>query len=311
MKQPKTLSASSIKSLENCSWLYYNTYENKVPQKQNEGAARGTIVHSILELLLKPKHKKHFDLICSSGNIDGSEVIRRLVIKLLNKENILNPDNYNLCSDMILVALKTDFFGENGVLGKPEFYFELENTEPVYKIRGYIDKLIFYDNNTSLKIVDYKTSKNKFSEDELNANVQAMVYSLVGYKMFNVKKVSAEFIFLRYSNKPIQQVAVTEIQLRGFEAYLAYLYEVVNNFDESIAYSNMAADSPKNRWLCKAGKWECPYLKAFEYYVILDEDGSIARSSLKKEDLIPGERQRIEKRFYEGCPKWKGADDEL
>ena len=37
----KTLSASRIKTLETCSWVYWNNYHTKVPQRSNDGSDRG------------------------------------------------------------------------------------------------------------------------------------------------------------------------------------------------------------------------------------------------------------------------------
>ena len=53
------LSASKIKTLDNCSWLYHSKYILKVPDISNDGASRGTIVHLIFEVLIKPRHRKY------------------------------------------------------------------------------------------------------------------------------------------------------------------------------------------------------------------------------------------------------------
>ena len=45
----KILSASRIKTLETCSWSYWCNYHLRVPQKQNEGALRGTVCHLAFE----------------------------------------------------------------------------------------------------------------------------------------------------------------------------------------------------------------------------------------------------------------------
>lgn len=310
MEQPKrALSASSIKSLETCSWLYYCQYEKKLPQKTNEGALRGTSVHTVFEVLLNPRHKHHYDAIMSHGSIEGSPAIKRLVIKNLRKDKILTTTNYDMMDAMIMVGLRTDFFGhdkhlgKSGRLGPPEYRFEIVSETPKYRIRGYIDKIIFYDDGT-LKIIDYKSSKQKFSGDDLTANVQAMAYSLAGYKLLNAKDVTAEFIFVRFPRQPRQTVHLTQQELKGFEHYLAHVYSIVTNFNEKHAKSNMAAFNDKNRWLCKAGKWECPYLKSFSYYALMNPDGTIARTSFENNmEAQPG--QKLEILQYDGCPPWK------
>jgi ATP-dependent helicase/DNAse subunit B len=49
--QKKYVSASTMKSLEQCSWKYYTDKHLKVPEKNNDGARRGTICHA-LELIM-------------------------------------------------------------------------------------------------------------------------------------------------------------------------------------------------------------------------------------------------------------------
>lgn len=295
-----------MKTIDTCSWIFWNQYEKKIPQKGNEGSLRGTLVHLIFELLLSPRHKKHYKAIIDAQDIKGSPAIRRLVLKLLVKSKILNTVNYDMCNEMILVGLKTDFFGDGGSLGEPEFRFELQNENPKYKVRGYIDKLVFY-NDGKIKIVDYKSSKQKFKGDDIAANIQAMVYSLVGYKIFGADDVSAEFIFLRFPRQPLQQVHPSGDQLKGFEYYLSHIYHLINNFSEKDAVSNMAADSSKNRWLCKAGKWECPYMRPFKYYALVDGDGKTVKTALAKTDLKAEEGQSLIIKYYEGCPSYKNV----
>ena len=73
MEKPKkdvrerVLSASRLKTLETCSWSYWCNYHLKLPQKQNEGALRGTVCHLVFEMLVKKKHKKHYTLITKAG----------------------------------------------------------------------------------------------------------------------------------------------------------------------------------------------------------------------------------------------------
>lgn len=314
MENKKALSASSIKTLENCSWLYWCQYEQKIPQRTNEGALRGTCVHTVFELLLNPKHRHHYDNIIKAGSIKGSPAICRLVIKHLRRDKILTTTNYDLMDDMILVGLRNDFFGqggEGGTLGQPEYRFEIINEEPKYRIRGYIDKMVFYKSG-KMKIIDYKSSKQKFTSDELSTNIQSMAYTLVGYKVFNAVDVTTEFIFVRFPSKPIQMVHPTRSQLSGFEHYLAYIYELINKFDIKMAQTNMAAFNDKNKWLCKAGKtWRCPYLDAFDYYALMNADGTIARTSLKNDLEAKVEGQETKRLTYAGCPAWKRSGGEL
>ena len=77
MSKEQILSASKIKTFESCSWKYWCNYHLKLPQENNDGARRGTVCHLIFELLVKPRHKKHFDLIMEAKTLDASPAVKR------------------------------------------------------------------------------------------------------------------------------------------------------------------------------------------------------------------------------------------
>ena len=308
MKKEKILSASRIKTLESCSWSYYCNYELKIPQRQNEGALRGTICHLVFELILKPKHNHHKQLITQASSIDGSPAVKRLVIKKLNEDKRLHDlpmdseENYDLVDRMIVVGLKYDFFGEGGEVTDPEKEFLIESENPKYKIRGFMDKPIIYNSDNTIKIVDYKSSKQKFKGEELTANIQAMSYSLASLKFWPKYKPIIEFLFLRFPKSAVQQCEFSKDELEGFEYFLESCFKQINSFNEKDAKSNYAKDG-KNSWMCKAGRtWRCPYLDAFDYYTLEDEEGKAIASARKKENLDASKGHKIVKKTYGGCP---------
>lgn len=304
MSEAPILSASKIKTLETCSWQYHCNYVLKLPQKGNSGSMRGTLCHLVFELLLKSRHKHHFNNIIRKDSISGSPAIVRLVTKHLEKDGIFNDENYEMVDNMILVGLCNDYFGLGGVIEGPEQEFLIESESPRYKIRGFIDKPIQFPDKGSIKIVDYKSSKAKFKGDELTSNIQAMTYSLASKKKLwpALKDVVVQFLFLRFPKQPLQEVKFTDEQLEGFEYYLEHVYKCVEKFDDKAAKSNYAIDSADKKWLCKAGKtWRCPYLDPMEYYVIVNAEGELGRCSFK-DDLKPKEGEKVEKRKYDGCP---------
>ena len=310
-KSLKILSASRIKTLETCSWVYWNNYHAKIPQKQNDGSLRGTICHTIFELLLNPRHKHHYDEIIKNNSINGSKAITRLVKKLKAKVG-LDESNFEILDQMIMVGLKHDFFGEkNGKIVSPEYAFEIKNDKPKYHIKGFIDKPIKSKNK--MVIIDYKSSKAKFRGDDLEANIQAMMYSLASKKLWPKLKPIIRFLFLRFPKQPIQELEFTDDQIKGFEHYLEHINDYINKFDEDSAKANFAIDSDKNKWMCGIGNWRCPYRDTYEYYVKLNEKGEVVESSLN-EDFKNLKGYIVEKRKYQGCPKFnsqKNKDDFL
>ena len=209
------LSASKIKTLESCSWKYWCNYHLQLPQIGNDGARRGTVCHLVFEVLVRKRHHKHALQIIKSKNFEDSPAVKRLVIKSLKKEGALNEENYELCEKMIVVGLSTDFYCKGSKKISAEQEFLLESKNPTYKIRGFIDKPAQYKN--ALKIIDYKSSKSKFSESELDSNFQGMAYTLAARKLWpKLKKVIVEFLFLRFPRKPSQQIEFNEDQIKGF-----------------------------------------------------------------------------------------------
>lgn len=296
----KVLSASRIKTLETCSWVYWNNYHTKVPQSQNDGALRGTICHTIFELLLNKRHLKNYKRIIKKNSIDGDKGVDRLVKKLSSKVK-LDESNYKLLNDMILVGLKNDFFGEGGEIVKSEYEFNIKNDNPKYHIRGFIDKPIKI--KKEMHIIDYKSSKYKFRGDDLEANIQAMMYSLASRKLWPKLKPIVKFLFLRFPKQPIQELSFDDNKIKGFEYYLEHVNDYINKFDKESATSNFAADNNKNKWMCQIGGWKCPYKDSYEYYVKLNDNNEIIESSLNN-DFKNIENFTVEKRKYDGCPRF-------
>ena len=297
----KVLSASRIKTLETCSWVYWNNYHTKVPQSQNDGALRGTICHTIFELLLNKRHLKNYKRIIKKNAIDGDKGVDKLVKKLSAKVK-LDESNYKLLNDMILVGLKNDFFGEGGEIIKPEYDFNIQNDEPKYHIRGFIDKPIKI--KKEMHIIDYKSSKYKFRGDDLEANIQAMMYSLASKKLWPKLKPIVKFLFLRFPKQPIQELVFDDNQIKGFEHYLEHVNDYVNKFDEESARSNFAVDSVKNKWMCQVGGWKCPYKDPYKYYVKINDKGEVIETSLQ-DNFKDIKGFKVETRTYEGCPKFQ------
>tara|TARA_R110000751_G_scaffold55_7_gene254 strand:+ start:721 stop:1722 length:1002 start_codon:yes stop_codon:yes gene_type:complete len=327
MTEKQILSASKIKTFESCSWKYWCNYHLKLPQSNNDGARRGTVCHLIFELLVKPRHKKHFNLIMGAATLDASPAIKRLVKKSLIKEEGYSEENYLMCEEMILVGLDNDFYGSKGVVNSPEKEFLIENKKPEYKIRGFMDKPIEYARK--LKIVDYKSSKSKFNEKELKSNVQAMTYTLASKTLWpKLKSVIVEFLFLRFPKSPAQQIRFTKEQLSGFEYYLEHIYKIINNFSESDAKSNFASSHPmpkRDEGFCgplncgfakhkgqlkKNGDlmWHCPFKFDFEYYSLINSNGDVIKNAFDKESLDES-KGKVKLSSYKGCPAHTRSHD--
>lgn len=327
MKDLIKLSASRIKTLQSCSWQYYCNYNLKLPQKNNSGAMRGTVAHLIFEVLANPRHEHYIKEIVKNETCLKHKAIFRLIMKAAKREGLdldemvlplkksgKEISNLKCIDEMILVGLKFDFIGNYELIGS-EWEFDITNKEPKYRIGGFVDR-IFKDKNQMI-IRDFKSSKIAFKGEELESNIQAMMYSLAARKKYKKQKdVLVKFLFLRYPDNPERECPhFSEEELRGFEHYLEYIGNYLQNFDEKKAKSNFASVDYSTKWMCstKSG-WRCPYLDPIEYKVLIDKDGKVIKSifsnqEFKEHDLKDG--YRIETRQYDGCPAWKPVENDF
>jgi hypothetical protein len=323
--QMKALSASRIKTLESCSWLYWCNYHLKLPKMENDGARKGTICHNIFELLLAPKNRKIYNEIIAADSIKIRPSIGKLITKYAKLLGlVLTPENLLQIETMILVGLKTDFFVEGGQVIKPEYQFEIVNDGPRYYIKGFIDKPAI--RGMELVIDDFKSSKKQFSGEDHESNIQALIYSLAAKKIWPDFKPTVRFIFLQYPDNPIQAVEYNNDVLKGFELYLAHVQELVDRFSETDAKSNFAADKPapssgefKGKLLCGFAKtkgqlkkdgtkmWHCDYKFPFDYWVVKDKNGNLVSTAFDKNKIKLKDGETIELAHYSGCPRFNSV----
>ena len=328
------LSASRIKTLQTCSWLYYYKYLLKCPEKTNVGSLRGSLAHTVFEVLGNPRHKKHYNNIIQAQDINACEPIRRLVLSYCKKHNIDDFENLDLINKMILEGLNYDFLGH--ALGKPseaisekDFDITIVENEKNYRILGFIDKLFLYKKKKIALIRDFKTSKSIFSKEEQEDNMQNLMYCLaVKYLYPEFLKRKMEFLFLKFDcngDGLISMEGISEDELEGFEYFLTETQALLNQFSEKHAEANMAYDMGfKNgfcgRTVCGSGKeagelkkdgtpkWACPAKFGFDYYVATDLNGEIIVSGFTKEEVKKKlgfkSYDKIKKVRYEGCPRW-------
>lgn len=342
------LSASRIKTLETCSWIYWCKYVLKMPDTSNDGASRGTVCHLVFELLGEPRHKKHYNSIIKRGKLKDSPAVYRLVNYHAKKLDVADDENMELIEDMILNGLNYDFFGKDKgplslAISEKDFSISVDEQGKKYKIRGFIDKLFLYKDKTAI-IRDFKTSKQVFKGKEVSDNLQDLMYSLAVKKMYpDYNERQSEFLFLKFNLEEdllgnpgkgvLKMNPISDEELEGLEYQLTEVQNTIENFDVNLAKSSLAAKKPypkdgtfggplacgkkgfkKSRGeylLDKQGNkipaFICAFREPKEYYVLVNKDNKIIKSSFDKEDLL-GEEGKIEKKFYEGCPHWNNKD---
>jgi hypothetical protein len=318
------LSASKIKTLENCSWLYWCNYHLKLPQSKNEGSQKGEVCHWLFETLLNQKHQTKVAKIIKEGSTTAVPSIHRLMKLYIRKAGLPNTQTILLHIDqMVLVGLRNDFYVKGGKLLAPEYKFDI--IKPAFRIKGFMDKPSL--KGKTVLIEDYKSSKMKFKGEDEESNMQALMYSYAARQIWPSYQPVVRFIFLQYPDDPIMDVSFTDDALAGFELYLEDIQKRVNMFNENSAKSAFAADIKPHddgfngSLLCgfakrpdelkKDGtkKWHCAYRFGFDYWVV-KKDGKIVSSSKEEIDLKNLKKgETVEKMHYDGCPKHRSPLD--
>ena len=90
------LSASRIKTAQQCTWLYWSKYKLKLPDSSNDGASRGTVCHNIFECLGNPRHKKHYKTIIKDGEIWGCTPVARMVMTQATSLKVADEENLSM-----------------------------------------------------------------------------------------------------------------------------------------------------------------------------------------------------------------------
>ena len=80
--KPVYLSASRLKTVKMCSWLYWCKYHERLPDKSNDGASRGTVCHLIFECLGKPSRQHYYDAILKNNDAFAVPSIKKLILSL-------------------------------------------------------------------------------------------------------------------------------------------------------------------------------------------------------------------------------------
>ena len=238
------------------------------------------------------------------------------------------------------------------ILNEKKFDITIEDDGIKYRVLGFIDKLFIYKDGSAV-IRDFKTSKQVFKGGDITDNLQNLIYSLAVKHLYpKLKKVNCEFLFLKFPLEPdllghpgkgtLRLEEVSGDELEGFRYQLSETRKYLDNFNELTALSNFAAtknypsdgtfggplvcgrEGFKQRkgedLLDKAGNkipnYICPYRRPMDYYVLLDKDKKIIKSTFghSPTELVADEKlgEAIELRHYEGCPHWnKEVKDEF
>lgn len=308
MTNEVNISASSLKTLNVCTFKFYCEKILKLPQFSNPKTELGQLCHHILHYLRLQKHIHIYDLIIKNG-VYYYKPLARYIKYYCNKYNISKKIESDL-NDLILLALtRINFYHKNAIeIFEPELKFQIPIGK--YNLKGFIDSGAIYNinNNKEALLYDYKSQSKRFSEDELEDELQSTVYQYYIYTKYKIP-CSVEFILLRHPptkklpNKHIQKIdPKSESELKGFGKYLDYIGNTINNF----GYDDSIKSFHKDPNFCK---YVCQFKSPFDYKILLDSGGKILKMVRMEEKLEASDGQKIEIKHFSGCPKWHGINN--
>jgi putative RecB family exonuclease len=250
-----SLSPSRAADFMACPLLYRFRVVDRLPEPPSRDAARGTIVHAVLERL--------FDLAPAERTADGAAA---MVVAEWERLVNLEPDLAQLfADDADGSALGEWLQSARRLLGQ---YFELEDPRVLQprqremyveteldsglRLRGYIDRLdVSVDGD--LRVVDYKTGRAPGQFVEYKALFQMRFYALVLWRLFGRVPRMLQLLYL--GSGEILRYEPDEAGLRATERKLAALWRAIQRAAESgdwRASPSRMCDWCHHRQLCPA-----------------------------------------------------------
>lgn len=292
------VSASKVKDLIKCSYAFYCKNVLKLPEETHEKTLAGSCLHYIIEFVLKPRRKQLRLKIIKDGFTFGSHPSIYRYVEIFHRKHEIDMWQPMDLEPLLQLAFSTiaPYIKEDNF--KSEQRFELKIGDATCS--GIVD-LTYIDKENS-RIMDFKTSAQKFTKKEMMNNIQAPIYQLWYFETYG-ELVEVDFIMVRHPptkfkpQKHIQTAkAPSEDILEGLKYYVRGLYQTMNNFGLREAFSSFCDDY----WFCEK---LCKFKEPFEYATVFEGDKEIGNFHLDKIPQLK-ENQTVKIYKYNGCPKF-------
>ncbi len=260
-----------------CPLLYRFRVIDKLPSAPSAAAARGTLVHSVLERL--------FDLPAGGRTIEAATaLVEPQWLALLEGE----PELAELV-DQTDVAAVASWFGD--AVSLIERWFTLEDPtrlEPAERelyvetdldgltLRGYVDRLDLTATG-EMRVVDYKTGRSPSELFEAKALFQMKFYALVLWRLRGTVPKMLQLVYL--GNSEIVRYSPDETDLLGVERKLKALWKAIETAAQTGNWQpskSRLCDWCDHRALCPAWGGTPPPLPDGAAILALDPHASAA-----------------------------------
>jgi len=220
-----TLSPSRASDFMQCPLLYRFRVIDRLPSPPSPAAARGTLVHSVLERL--------FDLPAAERTPDAAAALvgpqwQQLVETEPELAAMLETDENRTEDSWFAEAVQlinTWFVLEDPTRLEPaerELYVEAEFDG--LTLRGYVDRLDVAPNG-ALRVVDYKTGRSPSEHFEAKALFQMKFYALVLWRLRGVLPQMLQLVYL--GNSELMRYSPDEADLLATERKVKALWTAI------------------------------------------------------------------------------------
>jgi putative RecB family exonuclease len=273
------LSPSRASDFMQCPLLYRFRVIDKLPEPPSPAAARGTLVHSVLERL--------FDLPAAGRTLEAAAALVEPQWSALVESE---PELADLVDHDDPAALKAWFEESIGLI---ERWFALEDPtrlEPAERelyvetdldgltLRGYVDRLDVAPTG-EIRVVDYKTGRSPSELFEAKALFQMKFYALVLWRLRGQVPRMLQLVYL--GNSEIVRYSPEEADLLATERKLKALWEAIERAATTGDWrpnTSRLCDWCEHRQLCPAWGGTPPPLPEGATVLALDPRASAAVS---------------------------------
>ena len=271
------LSPSRASDFMQCPLLYRFRVIDKLPSAPSAAAARGTLVHSVLERL--------FDLPADGRTIEAAAALVEPQWRALLEGE---PELADLVDETDLAAMAS-WFGD--AVSLIERWFTLEDPtrlEPSERelyvetdldgltLRGYVDRLDVTPTG-EMRVVDYKTGRSPSELFEAKALFQMKFYALVLWRLRGQVPRMLQLVYL--GNSEIVRYAPDEAELLAVERKLKALWKAIETAAQTGDWrpsKSKLCDWCDHRALCPAWGGTPPPLPEGAAVLALDPRASAA-----------------------------------
>ena len=224
-RRPLALSPSRAGDFKTCPLLYRFRAVDRLPEPPSAPAARGTLVHSVLEQMFgRPAAERTVELTAAQVGPAWEQMAGEYpeLLDLVPTEEL--ADWLTSAQDLV----RTYFTLEDPSRFDPEaceFAIEIEVADAV-PLRGFLDRLDQAPTG-QLRVVDYKTGFSPDPDFEARALYQLKFYALMIYRLRGVVPAQLKLIYL--ADGMSLQYAPSEAELISFEHGVVALWAAITN----------------------------------------------------------------------------------